>query len=129
MAEGEDQQPGPTWREKFEQLNAWRTDLTKEAAVLPQTLAELRESIADLRQVSRRLERATEGFELLLNQAESSGIAPLARQLDAAATEMQQQLRELQAQLPGGDVVGQAMDDLQRTFSTFTGLIPRTKPR
>lgn len=125
----DEEQPNPNWRMKIDQLNTWRTELTKEAVLLPQTLAELRATIADLRQVSKRLERATEGIELLLDQAESTGVAPMARQLNAAATEMQQQLRDLQSQVPGSEIVGQAVDEVQRTLTALTGLIPKPKPR
>jgi len=120
---------GPGWRDKIDRLNTWRGDLTEEAMLLPKTLSDLRQTIADLRQVSARLEGVTEGIEILLRGAESSGIAPLARQLDAAATEMGSQIRDIQSQLPGGAVVNQAVDELQKAFDSFSGLIPKPKPR
>lgn len=101
--------------------------MTEEAARLPQTLAELREAIADLRKIAARLDGATEGLEMLLRRAESSGVAPLARQLDAAATEVEAQLREIREQMPGGQLVNQAVDELQRTIETFSSMLP--KPR
>lgn len=115
-------------RDRLDRMNQWRVDLTEEARVLPQTMADLRKVIADLKRVSERLERATEGIEMLLDRAESSGLAPMARQLNAAAGEMESQLRELRSQVPGGNLMDQAVDELQRTFEAFTGLIPKPKP-
>lgn len=125
-AEEPEQSPG--LRDRFDRMNQWRLDLTEEARVLPQTMADLRQVITDLKRVSERLERATQGIEMLLDRAESSGLAPMARQLNATAAEMEAQLRDLQAQVPGGNLVGQAVDELQKTFEAFTGLIPKAKP-
>ena len=109
----------PAWRQSFDRFNTWRTELTEEAMALPQTMADLRLIIQDLRQVSNRLEKATEGLEMLLRRAESSGIAPMARQLDAAASEIEQQLRNLGA--PGADqVVGRAVEDIQSAVKAFS---------
>jgi UDP-N-acetylenolpyruvoylglucosamine reductase len=128
MSPGEEELP-VGWRDKLDRFSTWRTELTAEAIVLPQTLAELRETIGDLRRVSARLEGATEGIEVLLRRAESSGLAPLARQLDAAATEVENQLQSMQSQFPGGPLVTQAVDDLHRTFEAFTSLVPKSKPK
>ncbi len=117
------------WRERVDRFSTWRADLSREAALLPQTLADLRQTISDLKRVSTRLERATEGIEILLNRAESSGLAPLARQLDAAVSEMESQLRAVQSQMPGGGLVNQAMDDLAKTVEAFTSLLPKPRPR
>ncbi len=126
---GEGAAAGGSWRERVDKFSTWRTEIGREAALLPQTLADLRQTITDLKRVSARLERATEGIEVLLNRAESSGLAPLARQLDAAVTEMESQLRAVQSQLPGGDLVNQAMDDLARQLDAFTSLLPKPRPR
>lgn len=104
-------------------------ELTAEAALLPKTLAEMRKAIEDLRSVSSRLERATKGIEVLLEQAERSGVAPLARQLNAAAADIDQQMREVRERLPGGQMVNQAVDDLQKSFDMFTALLPKPKER
>lgn len=122
----EDQAPG--WRDKLDKFSTWRAELTEEAVLLPQTLAELRSTIDDLRKVSSRLERATEGIEVLLDRAESSGVAPLARQLDAAATDFETQMRSMREQMPGGDLMNKAVDDLQRTFDAFTSMLPKATP-
>ncbi|MFV2039159.1 MAG: hypothetical protein ACC660_02845 [Acidimicrobiales bacterium] len=120
---------GPGWRNKVDQLWAWRADMTEEVARLPQTLAHLRATTSDLRRVSSRLEGSTEGLEVLLRRAESSGIAPMARRLDAAATEVESQLREIQAQLPGGATVNRAIDELENAFRAFAALLPTPKPK
>lgn len=125
MAAEEDPQAG--WRDKLDRFSTWRAELTEEAVMLPQTLADLRATIDDLRKVSSRLERATEGIEVLLQRAESSGVAPLARQLDAAATEMEGQMRAMRDQMPGGQIMNQAVDELQRTMDAFTSLLPKPK--
>lgn len=117
-----------SWKEKFEALNTWRNDLTKEALMLPQTLSDMREIINDLRRVSKRLEQATAGIEFVLKQAENMGISPMARQIEATANDLQTQIRDLQKQVPGGEMMGQAMDDLQRTFTAFTNMLPLPKP-
>jgi len=127
--ENHDAVPPPGWRDKLDRFSTWRAELTDEAILLPQTLADLRATINDLRTVSARLEGATEGIEMLLRRAESSGIAPLARQLDAAATEVETQLQSIQSQLPGGALINQAVDELHKTFEAFTSLIPKTKPK
>lgn len=119
---------GPAWRNKLDKFSTWREELTAEAAVLPQTLADLRVTIEDLRKVSSRLERATEGIEVLLDRAESSGLAPLARQLDAATTDVESQLRSVREQMPAGGLINQAVDDLQQTFEAFTSMLPKAKP-
>ena len=123
------QDPSPSWRGRLDQFSTWRAELTEEAALLPMTLADLRATIEDLRTVSSRLERATEGIEMLLDRAESSGIAPLARQLDAAATDFETQMRSVREQMPGGDLMNQAVEDLQRTFDAFTSMIPKPPRR
>ncbi len=127
MADDATSENGPAWRDKIDRLNTWRVDLTEEAMLLPKTLADLRQTITDLRQVSSRLEGVTEGIEILLRGAESTGIAPLARQLDAAATEMGSQIRDIQSQLPGGEVANKAVNELQKAFDSFTGLLPKPK--
>ena len=129
MNADDNEQSGPGWKDKFDRFSTWRADLTEEVILLPQALAELRETIGDLRRVSSRLEGATEGIEVLLRRAESSGLAPLARQLDAAASDVESQMSEIQQQVPGGKLVGQAVDELQKTIDTFTSLIPRSKPK
>lgn len=117
----------PGWRDRYDRLQTWRAELTEEAAALPATLADLREAITDLRRIAARLEGATEGLEIVLRRAESSGIAPLARQLDAAATDVEDQLRSLREQMPGGKLVNQAVDELQRTMDAFTSLLPHQR--
>lgn len=119
---------GPAWRNKLDKFSTWREELLAEAAVLPQTLVDLRATIEDLRKVSSRLERATEGIEVLLDRAESSGLAPLARQLDAATTDVESQLRSVREQMPVGGLINQAVDDLQQTFEAFTSMLPKAKP-
>ena len=118
----------PRWRDKLDKFSTWRAELTEEAVMLPQTLAELRSTIEDLRKVSSRLERATEGIEVLLDRAESSGVAPLARQLDAAATDLEGQMSAMREQMPGSDLMNQAVDDLKRTFDAFGSMIPKATP-
>lgn len=119
---------GTGWRGKLDRFWTWRAQLSEEAIRLPQTLAELRATIEDLRKVSARLEVATHGIETALHLAEASGIAPLARQLDAAATEMEDQVRTLHEHLPGGQLVNQAVNDLQKTVDAFRSLIPQNRP-
>lgn len=116
-------------RRKLDRFWAWRAQLTDEAIRLPQTLAELRATIEDLRKVSARLEVATHGIETALHVAEASGIAPLARQLDAAASEMEVQMKALHEHLPGGQLVNQAVADLQSTVDGLRALVPRTRPK
>ena len=123
---GDDETVG--WRDKVDRFSTWRTELSAEAAVLPQTLADLRTTIQDLRKVSARLEQATKGVETALKLAETSGIAPMARQFDAAANEMEAQLRAINEQVPGGHVMGKAVADLQKTFEAFSSLLPRPRP-
>ena len=116
------------WRDKFDRFSTWRTELSAEAALLPQTLADLRNTIQDLRKVSARLELATKGIETALKLAESSGIAPMARQLDTAADEIEGQLLAMHQQLPSDHLMGKAVADLQKTFDAFTSLLPRSSP-
>ncbi len=113
------------WRDKVDRFSTWRAGLSEEAALLPKTLAELRSTISDLRKVSARLELATQGLETALKLAETSGIAPVARQLDSAANEMESQLRAIREQMPAGELMGKAVADLQKTVDAFTSLLPR----
>lgn len=115
------------WRDKLDRFSTWRAELTEEAMLLPKTLGDLRTIIQDLRKVSSRLEQATQGIETLLQRAESSGIAPLARQIDAAASEVENQMRAMQDQMPGSQLMKQAVTDLQKTVDAFTSFLP--KPR
>lgn len=115
----------PGWRDRLDRFSTWRAELSEEAILLPQTLADLRATIQDLRKVSARLELATQGLETALKVAETSGIAPAARQLDAAVNEMEAQMRVIHEQVPGGDLVGKAVTDLQKTVDAFTSLLPR----
>ena len=121
MAENE----SPGWKDKIDRFSGWRNDLTEEAAMLPQTLADLRTTIQDLRKVSARLETATSGLEAIVKVAHTTGIAPAARQLDAVATEMEAQVRTITEHVPGGEIVGRAVSDLQKTLGVFTSLIPQ----
>lgn len=116
------------WRDKFDRFSTWRSELTEEAMMLPTTLSDMRTIIADLRKVGSRLEKATQAIETLLERAESSGIAPLARQIDAAASEMETQMRAMQEQMPGNQIVKQAVSDLQKTVEAFTSLLPKPRP-
>ncbi|NNE95640.1 MAG: hypothetical protein HKN24_06390 [Acidimicrobiales bacterium] len=120
---GGDDQAG--WRDKLDRFSTWRAELSEEAVLLPQTLADLRTTIQDLRKVSARLEAATQGLETALKLAETTGIGPAARQLDAAANEMEAQMRVIREQVPGGDLVGKAVADLQKTVDAFTSLLPQ----
>jgi prefoldin subunit 5 len=115
------------WRDKLDRFSTWRTELSEEAALLPQTLAELRTTISDLRKVSARLELATQGLETALKLAETSGIAPMARQLDSTANEIEAQMRTIREQMPAGDLMGKAVSDLQKTVDAFTSLLPRSR--
>ena len=125
-ATGGDETAG--WRDRLDRFSVWRAELSVEAALLPKTLADLRTTIQDLRKVSARLERATQGLETALKLAETSGVAPMARQLDAVANEMEAQVRVIREQVPGGDLVGKAVADLQKTFDAFTSLLPQSGP-
>jgi hypothetical protein len=116
------------WRDKLDRFSTWRAELSEEAVLLPQTLADLRTTIQDLRKVSSRLEHATQGIETALQLAESSGIAPLARQLDTAATEMETQVRAIHDQMPGSQLMKQTVADLQKTLDTVRSLLPRPRP-
>jgi hypothetical protein len=116
------------WRNKLDRFSTWRAELSEEAVLLPQTLAELRSTISDLRKVSARLELATQGLETALKLAETSGIAPVARQLDSAANEMESQMRALRDQMPASDLMGKAVADLEKTVDAFTSLLPRPRP-
>ncbi len=122
-ASGGDEPAG--WRDRLDRFSTWRAELSEEAVLLPKTLAELRSTIADLRKVSTRLEAATQGLETALKLAETSGIAPVARQLDSAANEMESQMRAIREQIPAGDLMGKAVADLQKTVDAFTSLLPR----
>jgi phage-related protein len=113
------------WRDKVDRFSVWRSELTDEAAMLPQTLADLRMTIQDLRKISARLETATMGLEAVVKVAQATGIAPAARQLDAVATEMESQMRTITENVTGGDLVGKAVSDLQKTFDAFAALIPQ----
>jgi hypothetical protein len=115
------------WRDKIDRFSVWRNELTEEAAMLPQTLADLRTTIQDLRKVSARLETATKGLEAVVKVAHTTGIAPAARQLDAVATEMEAQVRTITENVPGGGLVDKAVSDLQKTLGVFTSMIPQPK--
>ena len=71
------------------------------------------------------MEAATQGLETALKLAETTGIAPAARQLDAAANEMEAQIRVIREHVPGGEMMGKAVADLQKTFDAFSSLLPR----
>jgi len=113
------------WRDKIDRLSTWRTELTEEAMALPQTLSDLRRTITDLRAVSKRLEKATKGIEALLAHAESSGLAPLVRQIDAAATEVEKQVSAVSEKIPGAGLIAAPIDELRKTVDAFTSLLPK----
>ena len=116
---------GPGWKDKIDRFSVWRNELTEEAAMLPQTLADLRTTIQDLRKVSARLETATKGLEAIVKVAHTTGIAPAARQLDAVASEVEAQVRTITENVPGGGLVDKAVTDLQKTLGAFTSLLPQ----
>lgn len=116
------------WRDRLDRFSTWRSELSDEAVLLPQTLADLRTTIKDLRKVSARLELATQGIETALKLAETSGIAPVVRQLDSAVNEIDGQLRAIQEQVPAGDLMGKAVADLKKTVDAFTSLLPKPRP-
>lgn len=71
--------------ERVERTRQWYDDLAGEVVQLPDTLRRLREAVANLEVVSRRLADSTEGIERL-NQFSATGLVEASRRLaDAAA--------------------------------------------
>ena len=115
------------WREKIDRLATWRSELTEEALALPSTLRDLRQTINDLRAVSARLEVVTKGMEALIATAESSGLGTLAKQIDAAAVEVEKQVSAVQSALPGPNLI--PVEELRKTVEAFTSLLPKPPDR
>ena len=78
----------------------WVTRLRAELRVLPDTLAELREGVHDLRAVARRLEAVTEILERTQRHMELSGAAQFAREVDDAMAAVNRELALIRARMP-----------------------------
>lgn len=78
----------------------WIARLRDELKVLPETLAELRMGVADLRAVASRLEALTEVLERTQRHWEVSGAAQFARDVDDAVASVNEELAALRARLP-----------------------------
>lgn len=92
----------------LQQADAWRRRVAAELAVLPDTLAQLREGADNFQRVTRRLVEATDSLERVAQV--QAGLLAVVRDQVAAA--------------PGSDRVAGALDDLNQAIAGLNRLNP-----
>lgn len=116
----------PNWEgalNRISELDRWRADVTSEVAQLPATLRQLREAVADLSVVAKRLAESTEVIEQV-NGLYRAGMAETGRRLEDASATLRRELRGA----PQADAASKALEsaagELQRTFAAIAELNP-----
>jgi hypothetical protein len=112
-----------SFQERFSTFDEWRQRLVTELKVLPQTLAEFREAVANFRVVANRLAESTEGIERI-REFYAAGSHDATRRLEEAMTALQRRASAAKAALPGTEIVQAAMDELGRAVSAMNDLNP-----
>lgn len=112
-----------TASERWARFDAWRRELLDELVVLPETLRQLREGVANFQTVGRRLAETTEGIERM-NQLYGSGVAETTRRLSEASAALDEQLRRTPPGKAAADAIGNAVEDLNRTVAAMASLNP-----
>lgn len=108
-------------RRRLAAFQEWRTDLTAELRVLPQTLADFREGVANFQTVSKRLVSGTEGIERL-NDMYSTGVGDSVHRLGEAAAALQRQLDPIRSRAEPD--VRKAVEDLTHNLAALAELNP-----
>lgn len=115
--------------DRFGAPQAWVVQLRDELALLPETLKQFREGVANLRAVAERLEAATVVVERAGEAMEASGMSDVVRQIDQASRVVEDQLRaarQQSANLPGMALMEEASNQLRRNLTDATRLLGRT---
>jgi hypothetical protein len=111
------------WGSRLAAFNRWRADLQSELVELPNTLRLLREGVADLSTVGRRLASSTEAIERV-NSLYASGLAETTRRLEDASASLRGGLGEV----PGAEVTAKgiegAAEDFNRALAALADLNP-----
>jgi hypothetical protein len=106
----------PQW---MADLATWQKSLNSELSVLPETLRQLREGVANFQRITQRLLDATEATEQF-TKLSTGGMTDAARRLDDAA----RKLRENAAKLEPDDRMSSAVEDFTDALSALAELNP-----
>lgn len=111
----------PSW---LTALATWRRQLTSELAVLPETLAQLREGVENFRRVTQRLVDATVAIEQL-TEIQTGAVNEIRQRIDDANRAVREQI----SAVPGSDRVAGALEDLSDALARVNPLWARVFPR
>ena len=111
----------PGYRLRWERFQEWRTDLVDELRVLPKTLREFREGVANFRVVSERLARSTEGVERV-NELYASSIGDTVNRVTERASAVQRQLDTVRGR--SEPEARRAVEELTQSLAALADLNP-----
>lgn len=106
---------------RWERFREWRADLLEELRVLPRTLREFREGVANFRVVSERLARSTEGIERY-NELYASRIGETVTRVTETAAAVQRQLDSVRGRAEPD--ARKAVEDLTQSLAALADLNP-----
>lgn len=103
---------------------SWLGRMREELATLPETLKAFRQSVEDLRAVSRRLQAITEVMERTQKHLDALGVTDTARQLDDAVVAVERQLTTLRGAAPKSGAAGfdDAVRQMRKTAADLSEL-------
>lgn len=101
----------------------WVRDVGAEVAALPETLRAFREGVARFREVTERLETATEAIGRVNAHGENTGLYDAIRRLDATATALEREALAARERLPGRELVETAARDIQSALTALGGIV------
>ncbi|MDG2113707.1 MAG: hypothetical protein P8N02_13960, partial [Actinomycetota bacterium] len=103
---------------------SWLGRVRDELATLPETLKAFRQSVEDLRAVSRRLQAITEVMERTQKHLDALGVTDTARQLDDAVVAVERQLTALRGSTPKSGAAGfdDAVRQMRKTATDLSEL-------
>jgi hypothetical protein len=101
-------------------LDEWRRLLLNELVVLPRTLSDFREGVENFRVVTQRLAEATAAFDQITKAFDQRALADLRSRLESA----NRLFRDQVGNVPGGERVAGALDDLNESLAAVVRLNP-----
>lgn len=101
----------------------WVRGVTGEVAALPETLRSFREGVAQFREVTGRLETATETIDRVNAHGESTGLFDALRRLDDTARALEREALNARDRLPGREILESATRDMQTVLGALSGFV------
>ena len=130
-------------RDRLDHYRDWFQAVTRELAVLPETLSNLRDGAENFQRVAQRLDeltapgtlnelrdgvenfrRVTQRIDEATGAMEQYSTIPSMGEMLQKAHEANRSFREQIASMPGGDRMASAMEDLSETLTAMGRLMP-----